>query len=122
MLTKKTKFHRYNLYSTENNESQILLETGALIDEIPETERVSPIDDSNKQETIELTRSESEVIAQNYLQSLEESLWYAKTSTRKGKKETEKLTFALTSTQWLERKAKKEEVKKKKNLEKEERN
>ncbi|KAF5272612.1 hypothetical protein FQR65_LT17323 [Abscondita terminalis] len=87
------------------------------------------MNDADEHTTLLRTESqnESEVIAkskvgvQDCSVSLDDTLWYAKTPTRKGKKESEKVPFAITSTQWLKRKAHEEEMKKQKLLEKEER-
>ncbi|KAI4455752.1 hypothetical protein MML48_9g00000300 [Holotrichia oblita] len=64
--------------------------------------------------------SETGVNASETVQDCSISLWYAKTPIRKGKRASEKIPFAITSTQWLKRKAEEEETKKQKLLEKEE--
>uniref|UniRef100_A0A6P7EZ51 Uncharacterized protein LOC114324264 n=1 Tax=Diabrotica virgifera virgifera TaxID=50390 RepID=A0A6P7EZ51_DIAVI len=73
-------------------------------------------------EQIELSRpNNNENTNEQRPPNLNETLQFAKTPKRKGNRNTEKITYAITSTQWIKRKAEEEESKKKIAAEKEER-
>ncbi|XP_030767168.1 uncharacterized protein LOC115890944, partial [Sitophilus oryzae] len=70
---------------------------------------------------VEESKTVSEDVEISHPLPLEKTLWFAPTPKRKGTKNTEKTSFAITSTHWLKKKAEEDECKRKKNEEKEER-